>query len=103
MTFQDLLIKLEEFWGSRGCLIMQPYDVEVGAGTNAPTTTLRARGPEPWNEAHAQPSRRPADGRYALNPMRLQHYYPYQAIMQPAPEDIADPHLANLRHPGISL
>ena len=71
MTFQDLLITLERFWAERGCLIMQPYDVEVGAGTNAPTTTLRALGPEPWNVAYVQPSRRPTDGRYALNPMRI--------------------------------
>jgi glycyl-tRNA synthetase alpha chain len=101
MTFQNLLITLERYWGERGCLIMQPYDVEVGAGTNAPMTTLRSLGPEPWNVAYAQPSRRPADGRYALNPMRMQHYYQYQVIMKPSPEDIVDLYLDSLRALGI--
>jgi len=101
MTFQDLLITLERYWGQHGCLIMQPYDVEVGAGTNAPTTTLRALGPEPWNVAYVQPSRRPADGRYALNPMRMQHYYQYQVIMKPSPENIVDLYLDSLRAIGI--
>ena len=100
MTFQDLLITLEKFWADRGCLIMQPYDVEVGAGTNAPTTTLRALGPEPWNVAYVQPSRRPADGRYAQNPMRMQHYYQYQVVMKPSPEDIVDVYLESLRATG---
>jgi glycyl-tRNA synthetase alpha chain len=103
MTFQDLLITLERFWAEKGCLIMQPYDVEVGAGTNAPTTTLRALGPEPWNVAYVQPSRRPADGRYALNPMRMQHYYQYQVIMKPSPDDIVDLYLESLRALGIRL
>jgi glycyl-tRNA synthetase alpha chain len=102
MTFQDLLITLEKFWADRGCLIMQPYDVEVGAGTNAPTTTLRALGPEPWNVAYVQPSRRPADGRYAQNPMRMQHYYQYQVIMKPSPDDIVDLYLDSLRAIGIN-
>jgi glycyl-tRNA synthetase alpha chain len=101
MTFQDLLITLEKFWSDRGCLIMQPYDVEVGAGTNAPTTTLRALGPEPWNVAYVQPSRRPADGRYAQNPMRMQHYYQYQVIMKPSPDNIVDLYLDSLRAIGI--
>lgn len=101
MTFQDLLITLERFWAERGCLILQPYDVEVGAGTNAPMTTLRALGPEPWNVAYAQPSRRPADGRYALNPMRMQHYYQYQVIMKPSPDEIVDIYLESLRSLGI--
>ena len=101
MTFQQLLIALERFWAERGCLIVQPYDVEVGAGTNAPMTTLRALGPEPWNVAYAQPSRRPADGRYALNPMRMQHYYQYQVIMKPSPDDIVDLYLESLRAIGI--
>lgn len=101
MTFQDLLITLERFWAERGCLILQPYDVEVGAGTNAPMTTLRALGPEPWNVAYAQPSRRPADGRYALNPMRMQHYYQYQVIMKPSPDEIVDIYLESLRALGI--
>lgn len=101
MTFQQLLIALERFWAERGCLILQPYDVEVGAGTNAPMTTLRALGPEPWNVAYAQPSRRPTDGRYALNPMRMQHYYQYQVILKPSPEDIVDLYLESLRALGI--
>jgi len=103
MKYQDLLITLERFWAEQGCLIMQPYDVEVGAGTNAPTTTLRALGPEPWNVAYVQPSRRPADGRYALNPMRMQHYYQYQVIMKPSPENIVDIYLDSLRAIGILL
>lgn len=103
MTFQDLLITLERFWAEHGCLIMQPYDVEVGAGTNAPMTTLRALGPEPWNVAYVQPSRRPADGRYAQNPMRMQHYYQYQVIMKPSPDDIVDVYLDSLRAIGIPL
>ncbi len=103
MTFQNLLITLEKFWSEHGCLILQPYDVEVGAGTNAPATTLRALGPEPWNVAYVQPSRRPADGRYALNPMRMQHYYQYQVIMKPSPENIVDIYLESLMALGISL
>jgi glycyl-tRNA synthetase alpha chain len=101
MTFQDLLLTLERFWARNGCLVMQPYDVEVGAGTNAPTTTLRAVGPEPWNVAYVQPSRRPADGRYARNPMRMQHYFQYQVIMKPSPENIVDLYLDSLREIGI--
>jgi glycyl-tRNA synthetase alpha chain len=103
MTFQELLMVLEHFWAERGCLILQPYDVEVGAGTNAPMTTLRALGPEPWNVAYVQPSRRPADGRYGQNPMRMQHYYQYQVIMKPSPEDIVDIYLDSLRAIGIRL
>ncbi len=101
LTFQDLLLRLEQFWGSQGCLIVQPYDLEVGAGTMAPATTLRCLGPDPWNVAYVQPSRRPADGRYARNPMRLQHYYQYQVIMKPSPEDIVDRYLESLRALGI--
>ena len=101
MTFQELLMTLERFWADHGCLVLQPYDLEVGAGTNAPATTLRALGPEPWNVAYAQPSRRPADGRYALNPMRMQHYYQYQVIMKPSPENIVDLYLDSLRAIGI--
>lgn len=92
---------LERFWADHGCLVLQPYDLEVGAGTNAPATTLRALGPEPWNVAYAQPSRRPADGRYALNPMRMQHYYQYQVIMKPSPDNIVDLYLESLRAIGI--
>jgi glycyl-tRNA synthetase alpha chain len=101
MTFQNLLLTLTQFWADRGCLILQPYDVEVGAGTNAPMTTLRALGPEPWNVAYVQPSRRPADGRYALNPMRMQRYYQYQVIMKPSPDNIVDIYLDSLRALGI--
>jgi len=103
MTFQELLFALEQFWAKRGCIILQPYDVEVGAGTNAPSTTLRALGPEPWNVGYVQPSRRPADGRYALNPMRMQRYYQYQVVMKPSPDDIVDIYLDSLRAIGISL
>lgn len=101
MTFQELLIRLEHFWSDYGCLILQPYDVEVGAGTNAPATTLRTVGPEPWNVAYVQPSRRPADGRYARNPMRMQHYYQYQVILKPSPIDVVDVYLDSLRALGI--
>jgi len=101
MTLQDLLMTLERFWADRGCLILQPYDVEVGAGTNAPMTTLRALGPEPWNVAYVQPSRRPADGRYAMNPIRMQRFLQYQVILKPSPEDIVDTYLASLEAIGI--
>jgi glycyl-tRNA synthetase alpha chain len=101
MTFQELLFRLEQFWADYGCLIVQPYDVEVGAGTMAPATTLRALGPEPWYVAYVQPSRRPADGRYARNPMRLQHYYQYQVILKPSPDDVVDVYLESLRAIGI--
>jgi len=101
MTYQDLLLTLERFWAEHGCLILQPYDVEVGAGTNAPHTTLRSLGPEPWNVAYVQPSRRPADGRYALNPMRMQHYYQYQVILKPSPIDVVDTYLESLKAIGI--
>jgi glycyl-tRNA synthetase alpha chain len=103
MTFQDLLLTLERFWADKGCLILQPYDAEVGAGTNAPATTLRSVGPEPWNVAYVQPSRRPADGRYTRNPLRVQHYYQYQVIMKPSPDNIVDLYLESLRALGIPL
>lgn len=101
MNFQDLMMTLQRYWSSQGCMVLQPYDVEVGAGTNAPMTTLRALGPEPWNVAYAQPSRRPADGRYALNPMRMQHYYQYQVILKPSPDNVVDLYLDSLRALGI--
>lgn len=101
MTLQDLLMTLERFWADRGCLILQPYDVEVGAGTNAPMTTLRALGPEPWNVAYSQPSRRPADGRYAMNPIRMQRFIQYQVILKPSPDDIVDIYLDSLKAIGI--
>jgi glycyl-tRNA synthetase alpha chain len=101
MTFQELLFTLERFWGERGCAILQPYDVEVGAGTMHPATALRSLGPEPWNVAYVQPSRRPADGRYARNPIRVQRYNQYQVLMKPSPADIVDVYLESLRAIGI--
>ncbi|MBZ0212380.1 MAG: glycine--tRNA ligase subunit alpha, partial [Nitrospirae bacterium] len=89
-TLQDLVERLNAYWASKGCMIVQPYDMEVGAGTMHPATSLRSLGPEPWNVAYVQPSRRPADGRYTRNPMRNQRYYQYQVIMKPSPDDIVD-------------
>jgi glycyl-tRNA synthetase alpha chain len=86
-SFQEIILRLHRFWSEQGCLILQPYDMEVGAGTFHPATTLRALGPKPWSAAYVQPSRRPADGRYGENPNRLQHYYQYQVIMKPSPRD----------------
>ena len=101
MTFQELLMTLERFFADRGCIIVQPYDIEVGAGTFNPATLLRALGPEPWNVAYVEPSRRPTDGRYGENPNRLQHYYQYQVIMKPSPKDIQEIYLDSLRALGI--
>lgn len=101
LSFQSLILTLQDFWAKQGCLILQPYDMEIGAGTFHPATTLRALGPEPWNAAYVQPSRRPADGRYGENPNRLQHYYQFQVIMKPAPADIQDRYLASLKALGI--
>jgi glycyl-tRNA synthetase alpha chain len=100
-SFQSLILKLQEFWAAKGCLILQPYDMEVGAGTFHPATTLRALGPKPWKAAYVQPSRRPKDGRYGENPNRLQHYYQYQVIWKPSPADAQDLYLESLRHLGI--
>ena len=100
-SFQDLIFTLQRFWAARGCVILQPYDIEVGAGTFHPATTLRALGPEPWNAAYVQPSRRPADGRYGENPNRLQHYYQFQVILKPSPDDIQDRYLESLGEIGI--
>ena len=100
-SFQDLILELQRFWAKQGCVILQPYDMEVGAGTFHPATTLRALGPEPWKAAYAQPSRRPADGRYGENPNRMQRYYQYQVILKPSPDDILDVYLASLAHIGI--
>jgi glycyl-tRNA synthetase alpha chain len=100
-SFQDLILTLAEFWGEQGCAILQPYDMEVGAGTFHPATTLRALGPKAWNAAYVQPSRRPKDGRYGENPNRLQHYYQFQVIMKPSPADILDLYLASLTRIGI--
>src|ERR1700709_2286089 len=86
-SFQDIILTLHAFWAKQGCVILQPYDVEMGAGTFHPATTLRALGPKPWRAAYVQPSRRPSDGAYGENPNRLQHYYQYQVIIKPSPAD----------------
>ena len=100
-TFQDLILTLQNYWAKQGCLILQPFDVEMGAGTFHPATTLRALGPKPWRAAYVQPSRRPKDGRYGENPNRLQHYYQFQVIMKPAPENIQELYLGSLREIGL--
>ena len=100
-TFQGLIQALQEFWTERGCVIVQPYDMEVGAGTFHPATFLRSIGPEPWRAAYVQPSRRPTDGRYGDNPNRLQHYYQYQVVLKPSPDDIQELYLDSLRGLGI--
>jgi len=100
-SFQDLVLTLQQFWGAQGCVVLQPYDMEVGAGTFHPATTLRALGPRPWNACYVQPSRRPKDGRYGENPNRLQHYYQFQVIMKPSPDNIIDLYLASLDAIGI--
>jgi glycyl-tRNA synthetase alpha chain len=101
MTFQELIMTLEKYWAERGCVIQQPYDLEVGAGTFNPATLLRALGPEPWSVAYVEPSRRPTDGRYGENPNRLCHYYQYQVIIKPSPIDIQDMYLGSLAALGI--
>ena len=100
-SFQDLILTLQRFWADQGCVVMQPYDVEVGAGTFHPATTLRALGPKPWRAAYVQPSRRPTDGRYGENPNRLQHYYQFQVILKPSPPDIQALYLHSLAALGI--
>ena len=102
VAFQDLILTLQKFWSAQGCVVLQPYDMEVGAGTFHPATTLRALGPKPWNAAYVQPSRRPKDGRYGENPNRLQHYYQFQVIMKPSPPDILDLYLQSLAAIGLS-
>jgi len=101
MNFQDVIMSLEKFWAKKGCVIAQPLDIEVGAGTFHPATLLRALGPEPWNVAYVQPSRRPTDGRYGENPNRLQHYYQYQVILKPSPYDVQQQYLHSLKVLGI--
>lgn len=101
LSFQDLILTLQQFWAARGCVIMQPYDKEMGAGTFHPATFLRAIGPEPWSAAYVQPSRRPTDGRYGNNPFRLQHYYQYQVVIKPSSDDIQDLYLESLGAIGI--
>ena len=100
-SFQGLILALQRYWADYGCVILQPYDMEVGAGTFHPATTLRALGPNPWNAAYVQPSRRPKDGRYGENPNRLQHYYQFQAILKPSPPDLQDLYLDSLAAIGI--
>ncbi len=100
-SFQDLILTLQQFWGEQGCVVLQPYDMEVGAGTFHPATTLRALGPKTWNAAYVQPSRRPKDGRYGENPNRMQHYYQFQVLMKPSPPDILDLYLKSLDAIGI--
>jgi glycyl-tRNA synthetase alpha chain len=101
MNFQDLILQLQSYWGKHGCTLLQPYDMEVGAGTFHTATFLRALGPEPWRAAYVQPSRRPKDGRYGANPNRLQHYYQYQVVLKPSPDNIQELYLDSLRELGI--
>ncbi len=100
-SFQDLILTLQHYWASKGCVILQPYDMEVGAGTFHPATTLRALGPEPWNAAYVQPSRRPTDGRYGENPNRTQHYYQFQVLLKPSPDNIQELYLESIYALGI--
>ena len=101
-SFQSLILALEQYWAEQGCVILQPYDLEMGAGTFHPATTLRSLGPEPWRAAYVQPSRRPSDGRYGENPNRLQHYYQFQAILKPSPANAQELYLASLERLGIA-
>ncbi|HAD99173.1 MAG TPA: glycine--tRNA ligase subunit alpha [Gammaproteobacteria bacterium] len=102
-SFQNLILKLQSFWASKGCTLLQPFDMEMGAGTFHPATFLRAIGPEPWKAAYVQPSRRPTDGRYGENPNRLGHYYQFQVLLKPSPKDIQDLYLESLTEIGIDL
>jgi len=102
-TFQQLVLKLQDYWDRKGCAILQPYDMEVGAGTSHTATFLRALGPEPWRAAYVQPSRRPKDGRYGENPNRLQHYYQFQVVLKPSPSDILELYLGSLEAVGFDL
>ncbi|PKQ20605.1 MAG: glycine--tRNA ligase subunit alpha [Actinobacteria bacterium HGW-Actinobacteria-6] len=101
LTFQDMILALSRYWADQGCVVLQPYDMEVGAGTFHPATTLRALGPDAWRTAYVQPSRRPTDGRYGENPNRLQHYYQFQVILKPSPDDVLDLYFGSLRAIGI--
>ena len=103
LTFQDIILKLQTYWANQGCALLQPYDMEVGAGTSHTATILRAIGPEPWKAAYVQPSRRPKDGRYGDNPNRLQHYYQYQVVLKPAPANILELYLGSLEALGFDL
>ena len=101
LTFQQVILRLQEFWDRQGCALLQPYDMEVGAGTSHTATFLRALGPEPWRAAYVQPSRRPKDGRYGENPNRMQHYYQYQVVLKPAPSNILDLYIGSLEALGL--
>ncbi len=101
VNFQQMILALQEYWASQGCVLLQPFDMEVGAGTFHPATFLRAIGPEPWRAAYVQPSRRPTDGRYGDNPNRTQHYYQFQVVLKPSPDDIQDIYLGSLKALGI--
>ena len=101
MYFQEVILSLQKFWARRGCLLVQPYDMEVGAGTFHPATVIKALGPEPWNVAYVQPSRRPTDGRYGENPNRLQHYYQFQVLLKPSPTDVQEQYLQSLKVLGV--
>jgi glycyl-tRNA synthetase alpha chain len=103
ITFQDVILRLQDYWGRQGCALLQPYDMEVGAGTSHTATFLRALGPEPWRAAYVQPSRRPKDGRYGENPNRLQHYYQFQVVLKPSPPDILALYLGSLKELGFDL
>ena len=103
LSIQEIIMNLQKFWGKYGCIILQPYDLEVGAGTFHPATTLRSLGPKPWKAAYVQPSRRPTDGRYGENPNRLQHYYQYQVIIKPSPDNIKQTYLKSLSTIGIDV
>src|SRR4030067_373990 len=103
MYFQDIIMNLQTYWAKQGCIIYQPYDVEKGAGTFNPATFLRVLGPEPWKIAYVEPSRRPTDGLYGDNPNRLQHYYQYQVILKPSPDDVQDVYLRSLERLGFDL
>ncbi|HWY81101.1 MAG TPA: glycine--tRNA ligase subunit alpha, partial [Roseiarcus sp.] len=102
-SFQGLILTLQSFWAGHGCVMLQPYDMEVGAGTFHPATTLRSLGPKPWKAAYVQPSRRPKDGRYGENPNRLQHYYQYQVILKPSPENLQELYLDSLAAIGVDM
>ena len=101
LSFQDLILTLHRYWGAQGCVVLQPYDMEMGAGTFHPATVLRALGPDPWRAAYVQPCRRPTDGRYGENPNRLGHYYQYQVVLKPSPDDLQDLYLGSLVEIGI--
>ncbi len=102
-SFQEIILRLQAYWAAQGCAVLQPYDMEVGAGTFHPATTLRALGPRPWAAAYVQPSRRPTDGRYGENPNRLQHYYQYQVLVKPSPPDLQDLYLGSLAAIGVDM